>query len=89
MDGTDKNVSQKGPEKVSLQEELFGASTEPMNFYGSARPEPDIDLAEMETDNEEQRNNKKRKQAPVPEHQSSEDDEGEQPPGECLVDNLI
>ena len=31
-DGTDKNVSQKGPEKVSLQEELFGASNEPMNL---------------------------------------------------------
>ena len=47
----------------------------------------------METDNEEKRNNKKRKQAPVPEHQSSEDDEVDwmmvQPPGEVLVDSLI
>ena len=88
-DGTDKNGSLKGPEKVSLQEELFGASTEPLNFYGSSRPATDTDLSEMETDNEELRNNKKRKQAPVPEHQSSDDDEGEQPPGEVLVDNLI
>ena len=63
-DGSDKTGNMKGQEKVSLQEELFGASTDSFKLYGSSRPETDIDVSEMETENEELQNNKKRKQAP-------------------------
>ena len=86
--GTDKTGKQKGQEKVRLQEELFGATTDSFKFYGSSRPETETDLSDMDTENEELQNNKKRKQAPVLEHQSS-DDEGEQAPGAVLVDSLI
>ena len=57
MDSADKTGNQKGHVKVSLQEELFAAPDPPMNLYGSAQPEPDINPEEMKTDTEEQSTN--------------------------------
>ena len=88
-DSADKMGNKKGPEKVSLQEVMLGAPV-------STRSDPDselVDMADMETDNEENRITKKRKQAPAPEHQSSEEDNVDwmmvKPQGEVLVDSLI
>ena len=51
-DGTDKTGNPKGQEKVRLQEELFGATTDSFKFYGSSSPETETDLSDRDTENE-------------------------------------
>ena len=92
MENTAKPGITKVQEKISLQENLFGDTDPPMNFYGSNPPENDKDSEDMETETETEVNMKgtKQKDSQLLVNHSSEEDGDEEPQqGGDIINDLL